>query len=201
MLKKELVKLIESLGDDTEVDEIISKSDLGNVLVNSGLTLDAFKDKLENDANFKSFMDSEKDKHSKKAFETWKQNNLEKLLDDEINKRYPEKDPKDKALEDLKIEMEKMKAESIKKDLTNNALKAMTEKKLPADLVNFIVGADEDITNENLKTLEKIFADHDEAIKTEILKNDTYKPGGKGGAEPTEEAVKGQINSVFGIKE
>lgn len=201
MLKKELAKLLEALKDDDNVDEILGGTEPVKALVSSGLTLDAFKAKLENDPNFKSFMDNEKDKHSKKAFETWKQNNLQKLLDDEIKKRYPEKDPKDKALEDLKIEMEKMKAENLKKDLTNNTLKVMTEKKLPTGLVNLIVGADEDSTNKNLETLEKIFADHDEAIKTEILKKDTYKPGGKGGAEPTEEAVKGQINSVFGIKE
>lgn len=201
MLKKELAKLLEALKDDDNVDEILGGTEPVKALVSSGLTLDAFKAKLENDPNFKSFMDSEKDKHSKKAFETWKQNNLQKLLDDEIKKRYPDKDPKDKALEDLKIEMEKMKAENLKKDLTNNTLKVMTEKKLPTGLVNLIVGADEDSTNKNLETLEKIFADHDEAIKTEILKDGTYKPGGQGGTKPTEEAVKGQINSVFGIKE
>lgn len=201
MKKSELTKLIESLGDDAEVDETISKSDLGKVLASSGLTLDAFKEKVEKDADFKSFMDSEKDKHSTKSLETWKTNNLQKEIDAEIKKRYPDKDPKDKALEDLKAKMEKMEAESLKKDLTNKALKTMTEKKLPADLVNFIVGSDEDTTNKNLETLEKIFNQHDESIKTEILKNYTYKPGGQGGAEPTEEAVKGQINSLFGIKE
>ncbi|MBV4440110.1 DUF4355 domain-containing protein [Clostridium tyrobutyricum] len=201
MKKSELTKLIESLGDDAEVDETVSKSDLGKALASSGLTLDAFKEKVEKDADFKSFMDSEKDKHSTKSLETWKTNNLQKEIDAEIKKRYPDKDPKDKALEDLKAKMEKMEAESLKKDLTNKALKTMTEKKLPADLVNFIVGSDEDTTNKNLETLEKIFNQHDESIKTEILKNDTYKPGGQGGAEPTEEAVKGQINSLFGIKE
>lgn len=200
MLKKELAKLIETLKDDDDIDETVSKSDLGKALVNSGLTLDAFKSKLENDSNFKSFMDSEKDKHSTKSLETWKTNNLQKEIDTEIKKRYPDKDPKDKALEDLKIEMEKMKTESLKKDLTNNALKVMTEKKLPTDLVNFIVGQDEDSTNKNLEALEKVFTAHDEAIKTEILKNNTYKPGGQGGTEPTEEAATAQINAAFGIK-
>lgn len=200
MKKSELTKLIETLKDDDDIDETVSKSDLGKALVSSGLTLDNFKTKLENDKDFKAFMDSEKDKHSTKSLETWKTNNLQNEIDAEIKKRYPDKDPKDKALEDLKTEMEKMKTESLKKDLTNNALKVMTEKKLPTDLVNFIVGADEDSTNKNLETLEKVFSTHDEAIKTEILKDGTYKPGGQGGTEPTEEAVKGQINSAFGLK-
>ncbi|MFA6809315.1 MAG: DUF4355 domain-containing protein [Eubacteriales bacterium] len=201
MKKSELTKLIESLGDDAEVDETISKSDLGKALVSSGLTLDAFKEKVESDSNFKSFLDSEKDKHATKSLETWKTNNLQKMVDEEYKKQHPEADPKDTEIAKLKKQFEDMQKESLKKDLTNKALKAMTEKKLPADLVNFIVGSDEDTTNKNLETLEKIFNQHDESIKTEILKNDTYKPGGQGGAEPTEEAVKGQINSLFGIKE
>lgn len=199
MLKKDLLKLLEALKDEDNVDETISKSDLGKALVNNGLTLDAFKTKLEGDSVFKSFMDSEKDKHHTKALETWKTNNLTKLIDDEVKKKYPEQDPKDKALADLKIEMDKMKQENLKKDLTNKALKTMTEKKLPADLVNFIVGQDEDTTNKNLEALEKVFAAHDEALKTEVLKG-TYKPGGQGGAEPTEAAAQAQINTVFGIK-
>jgi hypothetical protein len=199
MKKSELTKLIEALKDDDNIDETISKSDLGKALVNSGLTLDAFKSKLESDAGFKSFMDSEKDKHSKKSFETWKQNNLQKLVDEEYKKQHPDADPKDTEIAKLKKQFEDMQKEALKKDLTNKALKEMTEKKLPTDLVNFIVGEDEDTTNKNLKTLGDIFTKHDEALKTEILK-DTYKPGGHGGGNLTDEAVQAQVNSVFGIK-
>ncbi|WP_338433449.1 DUF4355 domain-containing protein [Clostridium tyrobutyricum] len=201
MKKSELIELLKNNKDDEDIDEVLKNAEPVKALANSGLTLDAFKTKLESDADFKSFMDSEKDKHSAKSLETWKTNNLQKEIDAEIKKRYPEQDPKDKALADLKAKMEKMEAESLKKDLTNKALKTMTEKKLPTDLVNFIVGADKDSTNKNLEALEKVFNAHDEAIKTEILKDGTYKPGGQGGTEPTEEAVKGQINSLFGIKE
>ncbi|OAA90714.1 DUF4355 domain-containing protein [Clostridium coskatii] len=199
MKKSELTKLIEALKDDDDIDETISKSDLGKALVSSGLTLDNFKSKLESDSNFKSFMDSEKDKHLQKGIDTFKTNNLQKLVDEEYKKQHPEADPKDTEIAKLKKQFEDMQKESLKKDLTNKALKTMTEKKLPTDLVNFIVGVDEDSTNKNLETLEKVFNSHDEAIKTEILKDGTYKPGGQGG-EPTEEAVKGQINSAFGLK-
>lgn len=199
MKKSELAKLIETLKDDDDIDETISKSDLGKALKNSGLTLDSFKGKLETDKDFKAYMDSEKDKHSKKALETWKTNNLQKEIDTEIKKRYPDKDPKDKDIANLKAEMEKMKAESFRKDLTNKALKVAQEKKLPTELVDYFVGKDEDTTKTNLKTLADVFSKHDEALKTEVLKG-SYKPGGQGGAEPTEESIKGQINSVFGIK-
>ncbi|MFL0251402.1 DUF4355 domain-containing protein [Clostridium neuense] len=200
MKKSELTKLIETLSDDADIDETISKSDLGKALVNSSLTLDAFKSKLESDPTFKSFMDSEKDKHSTKSLETWKTNNLQKEIDAEIKKRYPEADPKDTKLAEMEKKLEQMQKDAARKELTNKALKVAQEKKLPTELIDYFVGADEDTTKANLKTLETVFSKHDEAIKTEILKGGTYKPGGQGG-QPTEEATKSQINSIFGIKQ
>jgi hypothetical protein len=183
MLKKELAELIASAKDDDSIDEIISKSDLGKVLVSSGSTLDSFKEKLKSDKDFKSFMDSEKDTHSTKSLKTWQDNNLKKLIDDEIKKRYPDKDPKDKALEDVQIELDKMKAENLRKDLTNKTLKSLTEKKLPQELADFIVGTDEDDTNKNLEALVGIFGKYDENLKSDILKETSYTPPLGGGSE------------------
>ncbi|MHC1683426.1 MAG: DUF4355 domain-containing protein [Clostridiaceae bacterium] len=176
MIKNELIKLIENISDEGSIDEVLSQSDFAKSLVSSGLTLDAFKEKLTKDDSFKSFLDSEKDKHYLKAFETWKTNNLQKLLDDEIKKRYPDKDPKDTELENLRIEIENMKKEKIKEALTNKALKIATEKKLPLELIDFIVGENEEVTNKNLDLLVGIFQKHNEAIKTGLLKDNSYTP-------------------------
>lgn len=183
MLKKELAELIASAKDDDNIDEIISKSDLGKALLSSGLTLDAFKEKIVADPAFKSYMDSEKDKHSVKSLETWKANNLQKEVDAKVKELYPEQDPKDTEMTKLKAEMEKMKAESLRKDLTNKTLKSLTEKKLPQELAEFIVGADEESTNKNLESLAGIFSKYDENIKSEILKENSYTPPLGGGAE------------------
>ena len=199
MLKKELTELLKSAKDDDNIDEILGKAEPVKALVNSGLTLDAFKSKLESDPNFKSFADSEKDKHLQKGLETFKKNNLQSLVDTEYKKQHPDADPKDTKIAELEAKYEQMQKDAARKDLTNKALQAMTEKKLPTDLVNFIVGEDEKTTKANLETLTGVLSKHDEALKTEILKG-SYKPGGQGGTEPTEETAKAQINSVFGIK-
>lgn len=203
MKKSELTKLIESLGDDAEVDETISKSDLGKALASSGLTLDAFKEKVEKDADFKSFMDSEKDKHSTKSLETWKTNNLQKLINEAVAKANPQETPEQKKIRELEERIEKSDRESKQKDLTATVLKTMNEKKLSdfADLSDCFVKQDKDSSMQILDKLSEIISKHDESLTTNLLKNDTYKPGGQGGTEPTEEAVKGQINSLFGIKE
>jgi len=201
MKKSELIELLKSNKDDEDIDEILKNAEPVKALANSGLTLDAFKTKLESDAEFKSFMDSEKDKHLQKGIDTFKTNNLQKIVDEEYKKQHPEADPKDTEIAKLKKQFEDMQKEATKKELTNKALKIATEKKLPAELVDYFVGADEDTTTKNLDKLADIFSKHDEAIKTEILKDGTYKPGGQGSAKPTEDSVKGQINSIFGIKE
>lgn len=184
MKKSELTKLIESLQDNDDIDETVSKSDLGKVLVNSGLTLDAFKDKVANDKDFIAFMNSEKDKHSKKAFDTWKTNNLQKLVDEEYKKQHPEADPKDTEMAELKRKIEQMEKEKQKDKSTNKALKFATEKKLPAELVDFVVSEDEATTMANLEKLASIFSSHDSALKAEILKDNTYIPP-KGGNPTT----------------
>lgn len=196
MKKSELTKLLETLSDDADVDETISKSDLGKALASSGLTLDAFKEKIANDKDFKAFMDSEKDKHSTKSLETWKTNNLQKLIDDAVTKANPQETPEQKRIRELEARIEASEKDSLKKDLTNRALKTLTEKKLPTDLVNFIVGADEDTTTKNLETLTNIFSSHDEAIKTEILKGSSYTPPGGSGAGASDKLGKSETEKM-----
>lgn len=151
------------------------------------ITLDGVKKYLEENEEGKTYLQSTTDKRVtdgvNTAIENFKKEKVPGLIDDEIKKRYPDKDPKDKAIEDMKAEMEKMKAENLKKDLTNKALKVMTEKKLPADLVNFMVGADESTTKQNIDAFSNVFSKHDEALKAEILKGNAYIPPSGGGDE------------------
>lgn len=186
MLKKELAEFLKSAKDDDNIDEILGKAEPVKALINSGLTLDNFKSKLEADSDFKSFMDSEKDKHSKKAFETWKANHLQELVNEEYKKQHPEADPKDTELANMKAEIEQMKKEKLKEILTNKALKFATEKKLPVDLIDFVIGADEEATKQNLDTLAAIFSKHDEVLKAQMLKDNTYIPPKGGGTETTQ---------------
>lgn len=196
MLKKELLKLIETLKDEDNVDETISKSELGKALLSSGLTLDAFKAKL-NEPDFKAYMDSEKDTHFNKALETWKKNNLQKLVDDEYYKKHPgeKKDPVAIELAELKKKYEE--SERARKLETSKAAitKQLTDKKLPTELADFIVNEDETVTNTNLSSLEKIFKNHDAALKADFIKGNIYVPGSH-----VDDGGKGDSSIVFAKK-
>ncbi|NLK37656.1 MAG: DUF4355 domain-containing protein [Epulopiscium sp.] len=131
----------------------------------------------------KSWLDSAKDKHLQKGLETWKTNNLESLLDEEVKKRFPEKDPKDIEMEKLKNEIVEMKQSREKEILTNQAMKLANEKGLPLDLVGFFIGADEESTVSNLKALEDTFNISVQKGLEERLKANSYTPpsGGETG--------------------
>ncbi len=162
--------------------------------------VDVFKSKIDTDPAFKSFMDSEKDKHLSKGLETYKTNNLGKLVDEEVKKRFPEADPRDTEIAKLKQQFEQMQKDATHKDLTNSALKIAQERKLPTSLIDFMIGSDQDTTYANLDKLTKIFEEHDEAIKLEFAKGNSYTPPSNKGNENLsgEDKLKEQIQKAMG---
>ncbi|MHB7978940.1 hypothetical protein CF067_00850 [Clostridium sporogenes] len=180
MLKSELLKLIENIEDNSSIDEVLQDTDFAK----SMLSLNKFKELVATNKDFKSFLDSEKDKHSSKSLEKWKANNIEKLINEEIRKRNQQKDEKDIALEELQRKIEAMEKEKQYEKLKNVALKQATEKKLPNELVDYFIGQDEETTINNLTKLEEIFNSKLETVVQERLKGSSYTPP-KGGGEPT----------------
>lgn len=125
------------------------------------------------------------DSNFSKGLETWKQNNLSKLVEEEYKKKFPDADPKDTELAKLKAEFESMKREAARKDLANKALKISTEKGLPVELIDFLIGEDEDATNANLSTFEKVFNSKLSAGIEAKLKDKSYIPPNSEGDQLT----------------
>lgn len=182
MLKKELLKLIEKAGDDENIDSLLENSDLAKSLQASGLTLEAFKEKMKTDKEFKAFIDSENDKYHGKALKTWKENNLEKELEPFIKEKYPDliTDPVQKELVKLQKELADEKAANARKDLLAQAMKYAADKKLPASVIEKCLGEDFDKTKEVIDSLADDWSKGLEAIATEKMKSNSYVPGGKG---------------------
>lgn len=151
MLKKELLQLLQNIDDEGSIDEVLSKSDLAKSLIQSGLTLDAFKGKMK-DKDFKAYIDSLNDKHFEKALETWKTNNLEKELEPFIQEKYPDlvTDPVQKELNQLKKQLADEQKANARKDLLNQAIQYAAEKKIPSSLVEKFLDEDLEKTKTNL---------------------------------------------------
>lgn len=147
---QEIKQYLETNKDNAEVQELVNGFRVEP-------TLELFKEKLTNDDTFKSFLDSEKDKHYSKALGTWKENNLQSIVDEKIAELYPKEDVKDIELKKMQQRIEQMEKDTMRKELTNLALKQASEKKLPTELVDYFVSGDEETTLANIERFEKVF--------------------------------------------
>lgn len=126
--------------------------------------------------NGKKLMRPRLDRHFNNSLETWKTNNLQGLIDAKVKELYPDADPKDIEIQKLQQELAEQKASALKQTLTNKALTVANEKGLPADLVSYFIGDDEDSTMENLSNFEKIYTGAISAKVDEKLKGASHVP-------------------------
>ncbi len=140
------------------------------------LSVEGIENYVTEDEEGKKWFDSVKDKHFNKALETWKSNNITKLIDDEVKKKFPSKDEKEIEVENLKFEIEKMKQEKLHEVLTSKAIKIASDKSLPLNLVDFFIAQDEEATVNNLKVLEESFNKEVQKAVEKRLKNEGYNP-------------------------
>ena len=126
--------------------------------------------------NGKKLIQPKLDSHFSRSLETWKSNNLDKLVNEKVKELYPEADPKDLQIAEIQKELDDMKAESARKTLKNQALIYANKKGLPVDLLDFFIGEDEKATNENITKFEKAFNDSVGSAVQKKLKDSSYVP-------------------------
>lgn len=121
------------------------------------------------------------DKYFNQGLETFKLKSMPKFIDEEIKKRFPEKDEKDIELEKIRSEFEQMKREKTRESLTNKAIKFANENKLPVDLVDYLVSDDEEKTNTNLNKFKEVWSGQLQTVKDELIKGNgvNLKDGNK----------------------
>ena len=139
-------------------------------------TLEKAQQYVETTPEAKSWLDSIKDKHLQKGLETWKSNNLQSLINDEIKVRFPQKSDQDIEVENLKAEINKIKQEKERETLSSKAMKIATEKNLPIDLVGFFIGSTEEETQSNIDILQATFNNAVQKSLEDRLKTNGYTP-------------------------
>jgi hypothetical protein len=128
--------------------------------------------------NFKSWINSEKDKHFSKGLETWKEKTMPSILDEEIKKRFPEADPKDIENQKLLARIEKMERDNLRDKLKNHALTVASEKKIPNKIIDFFIGDDEEATVSNLGVFEEAMESYIKSRVDERLGSTHQPPSG-----------------------
>lgn len=179
MKKNQLLELIKNAQEDEDINSLLVGTDIENEFKFSALTLNAFKEKIKNDKDFRAFMDSENDKYHAKALKTWQDNNLEKALEPFIKEKYPEliTDPTQKELMELKKQLADERAANARKDLLNQVMKHYKDTNLPASIIEKCLDEDFDKTKEIIDSIADDWSKGLETIATEKMKSNSYVPG------------------------
>lgn len=140
------------LSENKEQEDV--KAYLGEL---SAVSFDKVKGYLETPEGMK-LIQPKLDSHFTKGLETWKQNNLDKIIEEEVRKRNPQKTPEQLELEKLRKEIEDERKARNRETLVNKALKVADDKSLPKGIIDFFIADDEENTLTNLTKLEEEYS-------------------------------------------
>lgn len=105
----------------------------------------------------KRFIQPDLDRYFTKELESWKEKNLENLIEKEVQKRNPEQSEEQKRISALEEELDKRDAEAKREKLRNFALAKALEMNIPSSLVDRFLGDTDEDTEQNLKSLKDTF--------------------------------------------
>lgn len=177
MLKSELIGLLEGVEDTGTVDELLQGTDL----FKGASSLDVFKGKLESDKEFASLLDGIKDKHFNKALETWKANNLDKIVQAKMLENNPQLSPAELKIQELEKKFADMEKAKAKAEMIAEFKDKFNDKKIPTDIMNFLLAEDKDVIEANITVFENSMQKYIDAKVEERVKGGSYvPPAGKG---------------------
>lgn len=183
MVKTELLKLIETLGETDDVMPTLQGIEgLSKTFDVKSIGLDDFKTVLESNdiakSYFQSALDSGIGKGVAKYQENFKSKELPKLIDEGIKAKSNEgKSEIEIKYEEMKKEIESMKTEKARAELSSKYQKVLVEKGLPVDLTDFILGdGSEETINGNIEKFSNMFSSVADLKVKEKLGDSTYTP-------------------------
>lgn len=127
------------------------------------------------------------DEYFSKSLNTWKTNNLQKHVDEKVKELYPEKDP-------LELKVANLEKQLAMKEMRSFAMDKAHKEGLPLELVDLVMGEDQEKTSSNLDLLKGVFSQHIENKTQERLKADGIDP--KGSQEPPKTFTMEQLKNM-----
>ena len=203
MKKIDLLNLIEGLEDETDVLDTLKEQEEIKGLIKpfdvNEITLEDFKKAIADNKEIRGYYASEKDRAVSKGIETFKSNNLQKLIDEELKKKSNEGLSEEAIqLKELQAKFEALEKEKTISELKGKYTKLLVEKGLNAELVDFVFNEDEEIFNSNVDKINSILQNSINSKTNEILNNNEYIPPSNGASNLNrdEEILK----KILGIK-
>lgn len=195
MKKSELLNLVSSLSDDDNVLEILKNNEQLKSL--QEVNFDSVKSYLENKEDGKMYLQKFADSKVTAAIKTWKDNNLQKLIDKAVlDATGKNKEPWQIEMDKMKAEMEQEKAKNAKILRESKAKDLLTAKGLKTELLPYInLGEDDEAMTNTINNLSVFVNDIvSEQVKT-VMASGSYTPPGGDDEMAT---VSAQLEQIFG---
>lgn len=139
-------------------------------------TINPITNRLEsilNSEDGKKLIQPKLDQHFTKGLETWKQNNLSKLVNEELIKLNPPKTEAEKKLMELESKFNMIEKEKNREAQKNKALKLLSTNGYGdlADYVENYIGEDDETTTQGLNKFTELIKKISETTEKKIYKD------------------------------
>lgn len=195
MKKSELLNLVSSLENDDNVLEILKNNEQLKSL--QEVNFDSVKSYLENKEDGKMYLQKFADSKVTAGIKTWKDNNLQKLIDKAVlDATGKNKEPWQIEMDKMKAEMEQEKAKNAKILRESKAKDLLTAKGLKTELLPYInLGEDDEAMTNTINNLSIFVNDIvSDQVKTVMASGSYTPPGG----DDEMETVSAQLAQIFG---
>lgn len=195
MKKSELLNLVSSLENDDNVLEILKNNEQLKSL--QEVNFDSVKSYLENKEDGKMYLQKFADSKVTAGIKTWKDNNLQKLIDKAVlDATGKNKEPWQIEMDKMKAEMEQEKAKNAKILRESKAKDLLTAKGLKTELLPYInLGEDDEAMTNTINNLSVFVNDIvSDQVKTVMASGSYTPPGG----DDEMETVSAQLDQIFG---
>lgn len=174
MLKSELLALINEADDNADIDEII----LSNGFAKPITDVEGLNKLLESDKSLQGLFD----KKVTTGIENFKKNGMQKLIEAEVLKRTGKNEtPEQKEIRELKERLDKADKEKAKAEMINKYKDVLTEKKIPSNMIDFLLAQDDETTEANIELFENSMKQYIETGIKAKLGDSEYTPPTGGG--------------------
>lgn len=182
MKKSELIELIKNIADDADIDETIKGSNLAE-LFKKDLALDEVKNFIETNQDGKQYLQSYGDKRVTDGIKSWKEKNLQTLINDEVLKATgKKKTPEQLKIEELEKKMLENEARAQKAEKVAKYKDVLAEKKIPMEMIDYFLTDDEETTNTRIDNFSTYVNDMVNSNVKEKIANGSYTPPGENGS-------------------
>lgn len=184
MKKSEIIDLLKNLADDAEIDETIKGNATLAKLFEKGLTLDDVKNFMETNEDGQKYLQLYGDKRVTDGIKTWKDKNLQTIINDEVLKATgKKKTPEQLKMEELEKKFNESEAKRIAAENTGKLKDMLTTAGLdPVKTIEFFNINNMDNIEKSIGNFKAII---DEQVKADVkaqMSAGNYTPPGENGA-------------------